>query len=331
MTKILIIDDDKDLLETLSEILQIHGYEVVPAIDGQEGIEQAIETLPDLIFCDIGMPQLDGFEVLSTLRNSLNEIELPPFIFLTAKTSREDTRHGMSLGAADYITKPYDMDEILDTVKIHIDNRIKLKQSVLTNERERISDELHNGIQSSIVAANMGLKIISKMAKTLTPEELKILKSSSDILDLAITDTRNLSHNLISGDLDILERKELKQYLSKLIDLLSVSSKITFDFDIVIEQWKNKKLELLICRAIQEMITNTIKHSNADKVSLRITEDKNNLIIYYEDNGIGFDTTKTLKNGGLNAIQKIIEKLNGKLLIKSSLGKGVSYHFTVKM
>ena len=99
----------------LCTILRLEGYEVHCAANGEEGIRSAHRVMPDLILCDIAMPRLDGYGVLSSLRNDTRTSGLP-FIFLTAKGERQEVRTGMNLGADDYLTKPVTRDELVRTV-----------------------------------------------------------------------------------------------------------------------------------------------------------------------------------------------------------------------
>src|SRR6187551_1913994 len=118
-SKILIIEDNHDVRENLSEILTLSGYETFMASNGIEGVQVALDKRPDLILCDIMMPELDGYGVLRIL--SKNEAFYTiPFIFLSAKTELTDVRRGMTLGADDYITKPFDDVELLDTIEVRL-------------------------------------------------------------------------------------------------------------------------------------------------------------------------------------------------------------------
>ncbi len=103
--KILIIEDNEDIRENLAEILELAGYESFTAENGKIGVEIAEKLMPDLILCDVMMPVLDGFGVLSILNKKPQTADIP-FIFLTAKAEKADFRYGMNLGADDYITKP---------------------------------------------------------------------------------------------------------------------------------------------------------------------------------------------------------------------------------
>ena len=120
--KILIIEDNLDVRENLSEILTLSGYETFTASNGKEGVQMALNHLPDLILCDIMMPELDGYGVLRILSKNAAMTSIP-FIFLTAKTELTDIRKGMTLGADDYITKPFDDVELLDTIEVRLQKR----------------------------------------------------------------------------------------------------------------------------------------------------------------------------------------------------------------
>lgn len=119
MKTILVIDDNTEIRENTAEILTLAGYQTYTAENGKRGVEIAGREKPDLIVCDIMMPELDGYGVLHLLKNR-PETENIPFIFLTAKTERGDFRKGMELGADDYITKPFDDIELLKAIEIRL-------------------------------------------------------------------------------------------------------------------------------------------------------------------------------------------------------------------
>ncbi len=119
MKKILLIEDNQEVRENTEEILSLAGYEVVTAENGKIGVEQAQLQLPDLIICDIMMPELDGYGVLHILSKK-NETAGIPFIFLTAKTESTDIRKGMNLGADDYLTKPFDDTDLLNAIEARL-------------------------------------------------------------------------------------------------------------------------------------------------------------------------------------------------------------------
>lgn len=119
MKTILLIEDNLDVRENTAEILELADYKVLTAENGKIGIELAKKNLPDLIICDIMMPELDGYGVIHVLGKNPETASIP-FIFLTAKTEKADMRKGMNMGADDYLTKPFDDLELLDAVEIRL-------------------------------------------------------------------------------------------------------------------------------------------------------------------------------------------------------------------
>ncbi|MCR5862780.1 response regulator [Flavobacterium sp. J372] len=122
MTKVLLIEDNKDIRENVLEILELSGYEAFSASNGLLGVEEALKHVPDIILCDIMMPELDGYGVLEALGN-YEQTSAIPFIFLTAKAERPDIRKGMELGADDYLTKPFDDTDLLNAIESRLKKR----------------------------------------------------------------------------------------------------------------------------------------------------------------------------------------------------------------
>ena len=119
MKKILIIEDDAVLRENTAELLGLFNYNTITAENGTIGVEKATNLRPDLIVCDIMMPELDGYGVLDALASD-EATQNIPFIFLSAKTEHKEIRKGMDLGADDYLTKPYDEDELISAIESRI-------------------------------------------------------------------------------------------------------------------------------------------------------------------------------------------------------------------
>ena len=151
MKKILVIEDTLEVRENICEILELDGYEVLSAANGKEGVEVAVKQLPDLILCDVMMPELDGFGVLKILNKNQRTHHIP-FIFLTAKAERTDFRKGMGLGADDYITKPFDDTELLEAIEMRLKKSERANQSFDRTEESlqrffseaKAKEELHH-------------------------------------------------------------------------------------------------------------------------------------------------------------------------------------------
>jgi len=154
MKKILLIEDNLNVRETTQEILELADYEVQTAENGRQGVELAKSCSPDIIICDIMMPDLDGYGVLKILgRNP--QTSAVPFIFLTAKADKSDVRKGMNLGADDYVTKPFEETDLLDAIETRL-----AKSESLKREKANELDDLHNFIDQARGAEE--LKNLSK-------------------------------------------------------------------------------------------------------------------------------------------------------------------------
>jgi DNA-binding response OmpR family regulator/anti-sigma regulatory factor (Ser/Thr protein kinase) len=138
--KILIVEDEPQIIEFLEVALKLNNYAVFKAINGRDGLEKANRYLPDLIISDVMMPEMDGYQMLSELKKSPDTATIPTLI-VSAKSDRGDVRYGMNLGADDYLTKPFDIEDLLNAVES------KLKKTQAMNEV--ISDKME-GLRSSI-------------------------------------------------------------------------------------------------------------------------------------------------------------------------------------
>lgn len=115
MKKILVIEDDFDVRENIVELLKSENFEVLVADNGRIGVEAAREHLPDVIICDMAMPELNGIAVLKLLKISNATLRIP-FIFLTANADRNKVMEGISGGAVDYLVKPFNAERLLSAI-----------------------------------------------------------------------------------------------------------------------------------------------------------------------------------------------------------------------
>lgn len=159
MKKIAVIEDNHEMRENIAEILELADYEVVSAENGKKGIELVKGELPDLIICDIMMPELDGYGVLYYL-SKIPDTSAIPFIFLTAKTERADMRKGMNMGADDYISKPFDEMELLSAVE----SRLKKREQFQSAQE---ADNKWHSFQE-VISDLSGLSHLKDKAKTKT-------------------------------------------------------------------------------------------------------------------------------------------------------------------
>lgn len=145
MKTILLIDDNLEIRENTTEILELAGYKVLAAENGKIGVNLANSETPDLILCDIMMPVMDGFEVFLAISKNLRTAGTP-FIFLTAKAEVADKKYGFNFGIDDYITKPYDDDLLLSVIENRIHKHEKAKEELgleLFKYLNELEDMLH--------------------------------------------------------------------------------------------------------------------------------------------------------------------------------------------
>jgi DNA-binding response OmpR family regulator len=133
MTKILVIEDEASTRDKIVTVLKYEDYEVIDAPNGREGVISARENHPDLIICDVLMPDMNGYGALAALRDD-PDTSVIPVIFLTAAASRADMRKGMEMGADDYITKPYTVEELLAAVRTRLDRQEIIKSNSTTDD-----------------------------------------------------------------------------------------------------------------------------------------------------------------------------------------------------
>lgn len=144
MIQILIIEDEEAIRENILELLEAENFIAFGAANGKAGIKLALEKIPDLILCDVMMPEIDGYGVLKALRSEPIAATIP-VIFLTAKADKTDVRLGMELGADDYITKPCTPQELLKAIEIRLE-----RQKTISSRSQQKLDEMRNNISMSL-------------------------------------------------------------------------------------------------------------------------------------------------------------------------------------
>jgi CheY-like chemotaxis protein len=227
MKKILLIEDNEDVRENTAEILSLANYKVVVAENGKVGVELALQEKPDLIICDIMMPELDGYGVLHILSKKPETANIP-FIFLTAKTEKTDVRKGMNMGADDYLTKPFDDTELLNAIET------RLKRTEMLRQYESTPEGLDAFIKD--VGHSLNLKDLGKDKKVKTykkkmeifaegdsPSHVFLVKSGSVKVYKSHPDGKELITNLYKandyfGFESILENNHYKESASAMDD-----------------------------------------------------------------------------------------------------------------
>lgn len=175
MKKILLIEDNIEVRENTSEILELANYQVVTAENGKIGVELAQKETPDLIICDIMMPELDGFGVLHILGKKPETARIP-FIFLTAKTEKTDIRKGMTLGADDYLTKPFDDTDLLNAIEARL-RKSALQQGDYETTEAGLNKFIHDAqhaLNLKDLCKDRRVKLFKKKADIFAEDELPL-------------------------------------------------------------------------------------------------------------------------------------------------------------
>lgn len=182
MKKILIIEDNRDLADNTYLLLKESGYNTFVAYNGIAGLKLYQQVKPDIVLCDIMLPDWSGYKILNELKK-IKSSDFPIFIFLTAKTQRADLRKGMELGADDYITKPFTYEELLNAISTQIEKRESFKaRSKLNSTIENENKEFNNKLKY-----NDNFFIDDKKNPGFYPiHDIIIIKSMKDYVELSL-------------------------------------------------------------------------------------------------------------------------------------------------
>lgn len=300
---ILVIEDSDDLRTDVIEMLIMEGYTTEGAENGVVGVEQASKHMPDLIICDIMMPELNGYGVLQTLRSDAGTAAIP-FIFLTAKTEHADKRYGMVLGADDFLTKPFTAEELLDS----IETQLKKREEQLAAAKRRIKDltdsialalphELRTPLNTVIGFSEM----LQSEAQNLKPDQ--VAGWSGHIHSAGYRLYRVVENYLLFVRLQIIIVNQLKiddGSLTSALDLIiqsqadALSQKLKRNDDLVIEL--EKAPDVLVNaehgeKIIEEILDNAFKFSKSGQpVTVKGYNEENTYVLVIEDEGRGMSS-----------------------------------------
>ncbi len=271
--KILVVEDEKDIRDSLKIILELNDYEVETAENGQIGLDKAIERKPDLILCDVMMPVLDGFGLLDQLRKKAIET---PLIFLTAKAQYNDLRTGMNLGADDYIFKPFKSAELLQSIERRLERKDQLEHHLknLINSLEQtiilmVGHEFKTPMHGILSFTNL----IKQKANDLANDEIEdfcnYLERSSNRLKQTFNKIKVYYDLKLSGIAPMSDRSKVRldillQHIANQVALdhnrvenLSVAPMEPIEVNISVE---------LFSIALYELIDNAFKFSNKEGI-----------------------------------------------------------------
>jgi signal transduction histidine kinase len=362
MRKVLAIDDTPEIRMIITETLNLFGFHTITAEDGATGIQLARESRPDLILCDINMPNLDGYETLRRLRDDDVTAGIP-FVFLSGATDRITMRRGMELGADDYLPKPFTPKELLAAVNTRLE-----KQAELRRLSDRKLDELRGNITLALphelrtpLNGIMGLaQLLIDDYANMPPEEL--LESSRFIYESALRLHRLIENFLVYSQIELMA-SESKTFdfsaLAKPIqahDLIpeiarKVASRHKREGDLLL---KSQPATLLLppdnfTKIVEELVDNAFKFSEPGKPVLAATQVANDVVVLtVTDMGRGmsmeqisriaphvqFDRKTFEQQGaglGLYIAKRLIELLGGQIQIESKPGQQTSVRVSFRV
>lgn len=346
MQSILIIEDEVELREGVSDILRFEGYTVIEASNGNEGILKAKENIPDLVLCDILMPEKNGLEVIKTLRGDA-KTAIIPFIFLTAITQKEKIREGMNAGADDYLEKPFSREDLINTIKARFAKTEHIKQSteeVLTNYRSRfishVPHELRTPLNSILGFSELLMTDADLLDKYQIGDMAKIINSNGERLFKLVKKYLlflELEFSKIQCDYHAIGL--VREGIKDISENIAISYNRANDLIIKGDDASVKVVINLFKIAITEIVDNAFKFSEeGSKVEISVNTDENYHIISVADQGRGFpdvigeiipfnqyNRSEYEQQGlglGLFIVTKILNLHSGKLDIDNSHSQG---------
>lgn len=353
MNKVLIVEDTLAIREEIFDILVLEGYEVVQAENGFIGYEIALIEVPDLIISDILMPDLNGFEMFKKLQSNKKTASIP-LIFISAKAEKEDVRNGMNLGAEDYLTKPLNINDLLNAVenkinkKLILDQNIIAKTAALSNVLQNQKDEIDNYSHLISHELKSSLRNISDLL-TWSQADLNNIEDSStnfqmmeakieemDLLLVKLEQYNNITSTIFKNKL-----VSCNSIVKRIINNSPKPSAVTIKIN---NQLPNLFVdEYMVGKVFEILIENALNHIDEKKGLIEIdceitTKD---YIFSIKDNGVGihekyhkkifkmFEVIETNKSIGigLSIFKKIISHYNGKVYLKSIPNEETTFYF----
>jgi len=353
--KILVIEDNQQVRENIVEILENEGFEMHQAENGTIGIEVAKRVQPELIICDVMMPGIDGFEVLSQLRKNILTSTIP-FIFLTAKNTREDLRRGMQMGADDYISKPFTIEELLEAVQARLERIREFQEksdAILTELRLNIgapiTKEINEPLKAIIGFSQMILTESMQMEKSEITEFVALIHSSGLKLNKIVLKTMlyyRLEALLVQLDNMHTLRQERTENVKKVAEEsvreLAMKAGRADDLVLMIQDATLMMPKQFFVDMLTEIVDNALgfspKHTLVKVVSG--VEDQK-YVITISDEGIGMSENQIAKIGafmqfdknsqqqdgiglGLTIARRIVDLFNGSITLNSKQGMGTT-------
>lgn len=362
MKKILVIEDTQNVRENICEILESENYEVFAAENGQSGVEMSKNVQPDLVLCDIMMPGMDGYEVLTEMRKEVVTSTVP-FIFLTAKNTRENQRLGMELGADDYITKPFTVDDLLNSVSTRLKRaeEFKIESEKKLNELTKnlgapITQVIAEPLRAILGFSKMLMTEYNNMEKFEMAEFNSLIYSAGMKLNTVVKKSflfyqiQALAYNKESlSKLQEAKTTDIKNLTENRVKEIAQSHKRIDDVVINVENANLKIPSNYFHDILNEIIENALNFSSK-RTAIRVVGgiEDNHYALTIRDEGLGMTSDQISRIGafqkfnqdlgenagvglGLINTKSILSLFNGNLVIKSTLGLETTVRITIPL
>jgi len=354
---ILIVDDIAANLKILGDILEDIGYKIRPVLNGMQALQVAEKEKPDLILLDIMMPNIDGYEVCRRLKENKNLCDIP-VIFISALNDTSDIVKALTVGGADYISKPFKAAEvtarIATHIKIHQQNQ-ELKR--LNADKDRfiaiLAHDLKNPFNALLGLSEVLFKEISKLSNDEIVEFANHINTSAkntynlleDLLMWAISQSGKLPYNP--------QQLNITRVCNNIIEDLKLNAS---NKNITINSSSDNQINLfadlnMLKTILRNLVSNAIKFThNGGCININVMQNETNTIISVIDNGIGIDSGKLTKlfdisqsqtttgtadelgtGLGLILCKEFVEKHGGKIWVESEKEKGSTFYFTIPL
>jgi signal transduction histidine kinase len=352
---ILIVDDVSKNIQLLGSILRQEGYSLSFATSGKQALDMVVSDTFDLILLDVMMPEMDGFEVCKRLKQQ-PDIRDIPVIFLTAKAEAESVVNGFELGAVDYVTKPFNVKELLARVKAHltiIQQRRQLEQLNASKDTflSMIAHDLRSPFSALQHLIHLTAEQITASGHTTLEQTMKLIETSTDNLHALLENLLTWSriqrgvmeyhphtmdvHVIVTRNVELLASNAEQKQMS-LKNMVAEQLLVSADMD-------------MIDAVVRNLISNALKFTEAGgSIEVRATHDERHVTVSVSDTGIGIAEehlsklfridakykrlgTAREKGTGLGLIlcKEFVEQHGGTIRVESEVGKGTTFSFTL--
>ncbi len=324
--------DDRNLFKEYIQDVPLNSN-VTLAKTLQEGIKQVEQQTPDILFLDLSLPDSIEGRGFRLIARKFPEL---PIIILTELDDVEVASKYIKLGAQDYLTKGEYDEKLLHKAIVYSLERKKMIQdkkemeyqmlqaivSMQEKERKRFAQDLHDSLGQLLAAVKMNITASTHSLSKKQQDAKKLLQTAIKLTDEAVIATRNISHGLMPP---ALIKHGVVGSINDMIEKINATNGIKIKFNSTIKEGRFKdEVEINVFRIIQEMINNSIKHSNASEIKIDLNKEGSRLDCFYQDNGVGLSKDfNTVSVGiGFKGIKTRVESLRGSFEVEDALGKG---------